>query len=228
MTFVGAPAGSTPRGAWRETPRVYRAGEPPMTTTSLTTTLWPPPAPPRPRARRRRDAAPDTRAERVRRRLVRTAPRDDYERVGYRGVIVNRRTKELCQRAEFIMRHLRGHAGFRFRFGQGSYHPGVAASSNTHDGGGAIDVRTRGLPAWVVDDMVRSLREAGFAAWSRGRGHDAFAPHIHAVAIGDVEAHPAAAAQVVDYFTGCDGLAPGVDDPDAHLGRSVPRWARRR
>jgi hypothetical protein len=153
---------------------------------------------------------------------------NDYHHVRWGDVTVNRRTADMLHRAETIMRQKYGHRGFHIELGQGSYNAGgVSQSAGTHDRGGAADVRTVGHSRREVDDMVRSLREAGFAAWSRGRGHDNFDPHIHAIAIGDRQLSPEAAAQVVDYAHGLNGLANDARDPDRNLGRHVPAWARR-
>lgn len=178
------------------------------------------------------DRASGTRAERTIDGFNRSEPAHDYHRVSFRGVTVNRRTEEMIKRAEFIMRHEHGHKGFKFELTQGSYSGSVGASAGTHDGGGALDIRTRGLPNGRIDDMVKSLREAGFAAWSRGRGHDSFSPHIHAIALGDRELSGrgtsfGAADQIPDYARGQNGLSNHARDPDHKLGRPVPQWARK-
>lgn len=155
-----------------------------------------------------------------------TPPKDDYRRVSRDGEIVNRRTDEMLTRAEAIMKKL-GHPNFDFGVVQGSYSTSVGASAGTHDGGGAIDIHTASLPRRTVDHMAKALREAGFAAWSRGRGQDSFDPHIHAIAIGDRELSAQAKSQVQEYFNGGDGLVGSSADPDGNLGRGVPRWAQR-
>jgi peptidoglycan hydrolase-like protein with peptidoglycan-binding domain len=159
----------------------------------------------------------------------RTEPRHDYTRVSVDGQTVNVRTREMLQRAEFIMRNKFGHEGFDFGVVQGSYTSAVSQSGGTHDRGGAMDLHTRTLPRGTVDDMVKSLRMAGFAAWSRGRGFDNFDPHIHAIAIGDRELSTQARNQVSEYFAGGDGLVGSTPDPDRGLGRDslIPQWARR-
>jgi peptidoglycan hydrolase-like protein with peptidoglycan-binding domain len=159
-------------------------------------------------------------------RFDRVPPKHDYKRVSFRGATMNRRTQEMLRRAETIMAERHGHRGFQFSLSQGSYNPGYSPSGGTHDRGGALDIRTAGRSRKQVDDMVRALREAGFAAWSRGRGHDSFAPHIHAIAIGDRELSPSAAGQVREYRAGGDGLVGSRPDPDRSLGRRIPRWAR--
>lgn len=157
----------------------------------------------------------------------RQGPGADYRHVNFRGVTMNKRTQTMIERADFIMQKKYGHAGFNFQFSQGSYSHSVSASAGTHDGGGALDVRDSGLPKATVDDMVKSLRQAGFAAWSRGRGHDSFPPHIHAIAIGDSQMSSSARSQVSDYARGLNGLANDASDPDRGLGRPVPTWAKR-
>lgn len=157
-----------------------------------------------------------------------TPPKKNYRRVRYRGVTVSVRTRQLLRRAEQIMRVQFRLPDFRFELSQGSYNKGVAASAGTHDGGGAVDIRTRGYSKREVNKMVRAMRMAGFAAWSRGRGHDSLSPHIHAIAIGDKELTPIARAQVGDFAHGRNGLKGHAKDPDGHLEAEVPRWAQRK
>jgi hypothetical protein len=154
-------------------------------------------------------------------------PKDDYDRISYSGVTINKRTKEMLERAETIMAKKYGHPGFKFDLVQGSYSNAVGASAGTHAGGGAVDIHDAGFSKQTVDDMVKSLREAGFAGWSRGRGHDSFDPHIHAIAIGDREMSSQARNQVTEYAHGGDGLVGSSADPDGNLGRHAPKWAER-
>ena len=172
------------------------------------------------------------RADRVIDGWDRDPPKADYRRVSFRGATMNKRTQEMLRRAEFIMRHKLGHKDFKFEVTQGSYNHGVGASAGTHDGGGALDIRTRGFSNHKVDDMVKAMRMAGFAAWSRGRGHDTFSPHIHAIALGDRQmsgrgASYGAADQIPDYARGLNGLSNHARDPDRHVGRPVPQWAKK-
>lgn len=156
-------------------------------------------------------------------------PKANYARkvVNSDGDKLNMRTIQMMERAEYIMRNKFGHKGFDFSVVQGSYSGSVSASGGTHDKGGAIDFHTRSYGKGAVDDMVKSLRMAGFAAWSRGRGADSFDPHIHAIAIGDRELSPSASSQVQEYFNGGNGLVGSALDADRHLGRPVPDWAKR-
>lgn len=153
-----------------------------------------------------------------------TEPPADYTRVSFRGVTVNRRTQVMLQRAEARSRQLGGPASFALT--QGSYHAGVSKSAGTHDGGGALDVSVAGRSAASIAVMVRALREAGFAAWSRGPA-DGMSPHIHAVAIGDRHLSASARHQVWEYFQGGDGLVGSRLDGNRALGRPMPAWARR-
>jgi GH25 family lysozyme M1 (1,4-beta-N-acetylmuramidase) len=99
--------------------------------------------------------------------------------------------------------------GYRLTVVQGSYNNGrVKASGPTHDGGGVVD-----LLAWDWKHKVRVLREIGFAAWYRPTRPGLWGAHIHAVLIGHPRLDPSAAAQVVAYRAGRDGLKGGrVDD----------------
>ncbi|CAF1383038.1 unnamed protein product [Rotaria sordida] len=157
------------------------------------------------------------------------APAADYTRKTWRGVTLNQRTIEMIQRAEVYMAQM-GKSGFQFSFSQGSYSSSVAASAGTHDGGGAIDIRTSVVnnDKKTVDTMVVALRKAGFAAWSRGRVADSFQnnKHIHAIAIGDVQASTGAKNQIASFKRGRNGLKGDGVDPDAYLGRATPTWAQ--
>jgi GH25 family lysozyme M1 (1,4-beta-N-acetylmuramidase) len=91
---------------------------------------------------------------------------------------------------------------YRLTVVQGSYNNGrVKASGPTHDGGGVVD-----LLAWDWRRKVRVLREVGFAAWYRPDRPGSWSAHIHAVLIGHPRLDPSAAAQVVAYRAGRDGL----------------------
>ncbi|CAF2557304.1 unnamed protein product [Rotaria sp. Silwood2] len=157
------------------------------------------------------------------------SPAADYTRKTWRGVMLNQRTIEMIQRAEVYMAQM-GKTGFQFSFSQGSYSSSVAASAGTHDGGGAIDIRTSVVnnDKKTVDTMVVALRKAGFAAWSRGRVADSFenSKHIHAIAIGDAQASSGAKNQVASFKRGRNGLKGDGVDPDAYLGRATPTWAQ--
>ncbi len=110
-------------------------------------------------------------------------PKHDYRRVSFRGAIVNVRTKIMIERVEAYAKKMG--VPVPVIIVQGSYSSSVSASGGTHDGGGALDIRTRHLSLENVKKLVKAFRMAGFAAWKRGYGGDSFDPHIHAIAIGD-------------------------------------------
>ncbi|MHB8875326.1 MAG: hypothetical protein ACYC8T_16700 [Myxococcaceae bacterium] len=151
-------------------------------------------------------------------------PPDDYTRVSFRGVTLNRRTVSMLEQAEAISRSLGGPS--RFGLTQGSYHAGVGKSGHTHDAGGVIDISVYDRGPAERAAMVTALRRAGFAAWSRGPA-DGMSPHIHAVAIGDRQMTWQAHHQVDEYFGGGDGLVGDRADGNRDLGRPIPDWARR-
>ena len=151
------------------------------------------------------------------------APPQDYQRVKYDGHTVNERTRVMLERSEKFL----GEMGYQKKIDlmQGSYHRGVSASAGTHDGGGAIDVNTKGLTHREIDKLVKSLRMAGFAAWSRDRSNG-MVPHIHAIAIGDKEMVRGARSQVDAYFAGRSGLVGNAPDGNRDVGRPFPDWAK--
>jgi SLT domain-containing protein len=120
------------------------------------------------------------------------------------GVTVNQRTADMLNMALAL--------GASFSATQGSFSTGVAASAGTHDGGGVVDL----VPA--SNTNVGALRAVGFAAWNRGAawGSPSFSDHIHAVALGDPTVSSGAAAQVMSYLAGGNGLADG--GPDNYSG----------
>ncbi len=92
--------------------------------------------------------------------------------------------------------------GYRLTIVQGSYNAGgVSQSAGTHDGGGTVD-----LLAWDWQRKVRVLRTIGFAAWYRPTVPGLWGAHIHAVLVDHGRLAPSAAAQVVAYRAGRDGL----------------------
>src|SRR6478735_1971204 len=102
------------------------------------------------------------------------------------GKTLNKRTADMLKRAEARL-------GENLYVIQGSYNAGgVSQSAGTHDGGGAIDVSATSHP----DEVVRQLRESGFAAWHRTPAQGPWSEHIHAIAIGDPELSSGARGQV--------------------------------
>lgn len=133
----------------------------------------------------------------------RAEPKQNMTRTYYGGRLVNQRTKEMLERAASIY-------GRGFTLTQGSYNRGgVQASAGTHDGGGAVDINSNGLS---IAKAIEALRMAGFAAWYRTPA-EGFAPHIHAIAIGDKELSRGAKAQVPSYFAHRSALVSNRVDP---------------
>ena len=126
----------------------------------------------------------------------------------FRGKRLNSRTIQMLLRAEQIL-------GRAFHITQGSYSTSVAASGSTHAGGGAMDVNGPG--GWGA--ATNALRRAGFAAWHRTPSQGPWGHHIHAIAIGDSSASPAAKRQVQSYLRGGDGLGGGMSKG----GKIVPK-----
>lgn len=123
------------------------------------------------------------------------------------GRVVNTRTAAMLERWQF-------NTLTDLAVVQGSYNAGgVAASAGTHDGGGAVDISVRGYSPAKIKSLVKAGRKVGFAAWHRTAAQANWAPHIHAIAIGDPELSRGAKNQVAAYYAGRNGLANnGADD----------------
>lgn len=135
-------------------------------------------------------------------------------RVTVDGKTLNKRTADMLKRAQQRL-------GYDLYVVQGSYNAGgVSASAGTHDGGGAIDVA---VPSGKAAEVVRALREVGFAAWHRLPSQGPWGEHIHAIAIGDPELSSGAEQQVRAYYAGLNGLASGGRDDGPRLD-PIPRW----
>lgn len=132
-------------------------------------------------------------------------------RITYQGKTINTRTKAMLDEAQTRL------GGMVLTISQGSYNPGgVGASAGTHDGGGALDISVSGMSDATRVDIVRKLREVGFAAWLRTPAQGNWAYHIHAMAVSDPHQSPAAWHQSGDYYLGKNGLANrGPDDGPA-------------
>jgi hypothetical protein len=131
---------------------------------------------------------------------------DPYERIPWRGVILNRRTAAMMEVAQ---------AKFGRPFDaipQGSY-GGTPQSAGTHDGGGAVDIFDRDL-----DRVQHVMREVGFADWHRTflPGPNGWDPHCHGIALADKEMSDAARAQIRDYRNYLNGLANHAADNTWH------------
>lgn len=135
------------------------------------------------------------------------------KRVTREGKTLNQRTLDMLERAEARL-------GYPLHVIQGSYNAGgVSASAGTHDGGGALDVSATSNPS----EVVRALREVGFAAWHRLPSQGPWSEHIHAIAIGDNEMSAGAATQVREYYAGQNGLASHLPD-DGPKVDPIPVW----
>lgn len=165
-------------------------------------------------------------------------PPDDYTRAEVGFATLNARTLAMLDQAGAIYAAGGGTlVDFRYAITQGSYNAGgVSASFGTHDAGGAVDLSVRHrddlrILSREIEPMIWALRVAGFAAWLRAENQlEPGSPiHIHAIAIGDAEASPAAAAQVggaFGYFNGYDALTPEYGGPnfDSHGGPVICEW----
>jgi hypothetical protein len=159
-----------------------------------------------------------------------------YSRVTFDGKVVNARTRDALLFAQKLWRERGGHKK-SIRLAKGSYQPASATSGTTHSGGGAVDVRTKGVG--LTDEEIKglniALRDAGFACWIRD-DRDGFDPHIHGLAISDREMSASAKRQVVAFDLGRDGLVSNRVDRNPYrpnpklrfnyqLGRPVKRTA---
>lgn len=142
-------------------------------------------------------------------------------RVTYLGRTVNTRTRAMLVEAQ-------SRAGRSIVLTQGSYNPGGdSTSAGTHDGGGVVDISVSGMTSTTRTNVVRQLREVGFAAWYRTAIPGLWGPHLHAVAVSDPDLSTEAQAQVGDYYLGRNGLANnGPDDGPAVTKRTWEDYQR--
>ncbi|MEV0645990.1 peptidoglycan-binding protein [Phytomonospora sp. NPDC050363] len=122
----------------------------------------------------------------------------------YGGKRVNARTKSMLANAD-------GKVSFSITLTQGSYTSSNPDSAGTHDGGGVVDIGVSSLSTTQRWQLVKALRQVGFAAWLR-TPDQGFAYHIHAVAVADPDLSKQAQAQVHDYYFGKNGLASHAAD----------------
>ncbi|MGA2112139.1 MAG: LysM domain-containing protein [Anaerolineales bacterium] len=161
-------------------------------------------------------------------------PSNDYSRVKINGFWLDERTYEMLEYAYSLYGgpiDIRGPA-----ITQGSWSNNGPESFGTHLGGGAVDlsvIRPGGTDVLYteIEPLIRALRTAGFAAWLREPGE--LGPgspiHIHAIAIGDRELSPEAAAQLTGkygYFRGFTGVPTddGIPIPDHDGGLVLCSW----
>lgn len=161
-------------------------------------------------------------------------PSDNYERVNINGYILNARTYEMLEYAAELYQGTIDITGSAIT--QGSYSDAVEASFGTHAGGGAVDLSVMAPGTYdilydEIDDLIRALRLAGFAAWFRDFDelYEGSPVHIHAIAIGDKELSQAAEEQLTGtygYFLGYNGLPTDGGEPilDPHGGPTICPW----
>ena len=109
----------------------------------------------------------------------------------------------------------------QLRIAQGGWRgaQAAAASGSTHDKD-AVDLSIKHLTATEKKRLLRAMRDAGFAAWIRPTVPGLWGEHLHAVPIppsmkaAEVAKYLSggAAAQVVSYDAGRDGLAGNRPD----------------
>lgn len=129
-----------------------------------------------------------------------------YDKTTHQGATVDQYTLAALKHAEQLY-------GDTFSITQGSYNSSVGASAGTHDGGGTLDLSTKGMSGPQKAKAVRSLRRAGFAAWLRTPDQGPWPEHIHAVQLGNAKLSAGAKQQVAAYEAGRNGLANyGPDD----------------
>jgi len=126
------------------------------------------------------------------------------DRVGWRGVTIDRRTKRALEWAE-------ERAGVTLSPSQGSWSTSVGASGSTHAGSGAVDLRTAFYSDRQRKRVVHALKDAGFAVWYR-RPSAIWGPHLHAVLVGSQQASSAARWQMHEYDRRRSGLSSGGAD----------------
>lgn len=102
---------------------------------------------------------------------------------------------------------------------QGSYSH-AAVSAGTHSGGGAVDINPLPTSNAARQEIVRCMRQVGFAAWLRTPSQSNWPYHVHGIAIGCSDLSSQAAGQVDDYIHDRNGLASnGKDDgPRDYVG----------
>lgn len=144
---------------------------------------------------------------------------DPYQRVWFRGVLLERRTVSAL---EWVERRF----GKQVVITQGSFSTSVNASGATHAGGGALDISVVGLSVKERRRLVRLLRRAGFAAYFRPFVPGLWPSHVHAVLLGNKTASAAAQWQMSEYRAGRNALSNA--GPDRAWRPRVPRrWSHR-
>lgn len=148
-----------------------------------------------------------------------------YTRVLFDGDVVNARTRDALLYAQALWRKRMKHRK-SIRLAKGSYQQASRTSGTTHNGGGAVDVRTKGVGLTDAEILVLSqaLKDAGFAAWIRD-DRDGFDPHIHALACSDAQMSASAKRQVAEYDLGRNGLTSNLRDRNPYRVKPKMRFS---
>lgn len=137
---------------------------------------------------------------------------DAFERVNFRGRLVDRKTQAFLQAMEKRL-------GYDLTVIQGSYNAGgVSASAGTHDGGGVVD-----LVSWDSKKKVKVARELGAFAWFRPDLPGVWGEHVHLGIRDHGRLSSAAQAQQADFDANParNGLAGGAADRTWHPDPAV-------
>jgi len=153
-----------------------------------------------------------------------TTPETAYTRVMYDGKLVNARTRDALKYAQADWRKRMGHKK-SIRLAKGSYQPASDTSGTTHNGGGAVDIRTKGVGLTDEEILIlsRCLKDAGGAPWIRD-SRDGFDPHIHCLFPGDREMSASAKRQVVSYDLGRNALTNNKVDRNPYRAKPKLRF----
>lgn len=129
-------------------------------------------------------------------------------RTTWRGVAVcSRLAAQLTEVVTVLSREGHQDTARRMSPSQGSWSTSVGASTGTHAGCGAVDLRESTLTEADFPVVVAALRRVGVAAWERAAIPGVWPRHIHGVSCGCAALSRAALAQVDDYLAGRNGLA---------------------
>jgi len=147
-----------------------------------------------------------------------------YDRVYFRGFPMNARDAAMVLDAERRF-------GATVAITQGPFHPGVGASSGTHDGGGAIDWSLSGMSSRRKRKWDRAVKDTGWCAWHRPYVYQLWPEHEHGVARGCRNLSELARWQAdVAFDARKSGLVDGAYDgsyrPDPEVEFQYRAWVR--
>ena len=159
-------------------------------------------------------------------------PGSNYEIVEVNGWQINSRTVSMLEYAEQLFTGNVELTGSNLI--HGSYDDRDVMADTPFSGGGAvgislIDTVTGEVITTDIQELIKALRTAGFAAWLRGvdEVYPGSPMMIEAIAIGDQDLSEKATSRLFSdygYFSLNNGL-PGEDTkPDSHGGAVVCRW----